>query len=222
MISQAKETTVKVVEVMYWLLETALDEGNTERAQTLFEDLAYLGKYNQKMIKEGLHPPYRERLKAISHELYGNGPFKKQPPVTMKQEIAPRKIPFNIESELGDYLLNNPEILSDALGEHVKITGREVELKNDYRCDIVAESDTILYPIELKIAQSTHAVVSQCSKYCYYFYRKLRYDRFKYVQGIVVSNGYDAWSVNEIRKEGHWILEILPLDNGIRLSQVTN
>ena len=97
-----------------------------------------------------------------------------------------------------------------------------MELKNGYRCDVVAESKTRLYPIELKIAQSTHAVVSQCSKYCYYFYRKLRYDRFKYVQGVVLSNGFDAWSINAIRQEGHWILKIVPTNSGIKLLRVTN
>lgn len=210
MIKQARATTAREVEVIYWIMETALDDGNEEKARILFQDLAYLGKYNQQIIKDGLQPPYRERLKAISHEFYGNGSFQIQQAVAMKHEVSSRKIPFKAELELSNYLFDNSKILSDAIEEHIKITGREVELKNDYRCDIVAESATKLYPIELKIAQSTHAVVSQCSKYCYYFYRQLRYDRFKHIQGIVISNGADEWSINAIRKEGHWLYIMVP------------
>ncbi len=220
MIEQAKGTTIKEVEVMYWLLEAALDEGKSEKAQMMFHYLAYLAKYNPKMIRDGLQPPFQERLKEISYEIYGDGAIKKQPPITMKQEISTRKIPFKTEKELSNYLLDNPHILSDALEESVKITGREAELEHGYRCDVVAESKTMLYPIELKIAQGTHAVVSQCSKYCYYFYRKLRYDRFKYVQGVVLASGYDSWSVNAIRQEGHWIYTIVPSGTGIVLSRI--
>ena len=85
------------------------------------------------------------------------------------------------------------------------------------------ESKNHFYPIELKIAQGNHAVVSQCSKYCYYFYRQLRYDRFKKIQGIVIGNGYDAWSINELRREGHWIFTIVPDgDKNIKLKRVEN
>jgi len=213
MISQAMSTSVKEVETIYWVVETALDQGNISKAKALFPHLIYLGKYNPKVLKEGLQKPHLDRLQEITHELYGLGSIKKTPSITMRKEIISQKIPFKVEKELSDYLLKNEQLLSKAFGETVTITGREVELRNDYRCDIVAESDTVLYPIELKIAQSTHAVVSQCSKYCYYFYHKLRYDRFKHVQGVVISPGFDEWSVNALRKEGHWIFTITPTDS---------
>ena len=116
MIEQAIETTTREVEVIYWLMETALDEGKTDRARSLFEFLAYLAKYNHKMIKDGLHPPYRERLKEIVHELHGDISIKKHPPVTMKQEISSRKIPFKTEKELSDHLVSHCDLLSDSLG----------------------------------------------------------------------------------------------------------
>lgn len=214
-------TTDKEVEVLYWILEDALHDGKRNRALCIFELLLYIAKYKNGLLRGGLNQTYRNRLKEIAHELHGNGPKKQIDAVTMKREIQQREIPFKSESKLQDYLIEKKSVLSEALGEQVKIMGKEIEVGDDYRCDIVAESEQTLFPIELKIAQGNHSVVSQCSKYCYYFYRKLRYSHFKKVQGIVIASGFDSWSVNAIRQEGHWIFTIIPTDDSnIRLERI--
>jgi len=221
MIQQALRTHTEEVEPLYWLLEDALHAGKTDKAKSLLEILLYTGKYKPPVVKDGLRPAHRDRLKQICYELLGNGAVREETAITMKPALASRKIPFKLESELQSYLVQNKDLIGRAVGEDVKIVGVEVKVDEDYRCDIVAESKERCYPIELKIAQGNHAVVSQCSKYCYYFYRKLRYGHFKLVQGVVIMNGADTWSINELRREGHWVYMIIPIsDTAITLERI--
>lgn len=223
MIAQTLETHECEVEVMYWVLEDALHSGNKNRATTALNLLLYIGKYKPELIQSGLKKIQRIRLKEIIHEIHENVVAQKREAITMKMPISSRSIPFRREKDLQKHLSENKNILEEAFDDRLRIVGLEIETDNDtdYRCDIVAESEKKFYPIELKIAQSTHAVVSQCSKYCYYFYRKLRYNHFKEVQGVVITNGTDAWSVNELRRVGHWIYLIIPIsDTDITLERI--
>lgn len=224
LIEQAKNTHECEIEVMYWLIEDAIYKGKLSRAKMILEMLLYVGKYKPELIQSGLQPIQRSRLKEIIHEIYENATTQKREAVTIKPPIQSKIIPFKLEKELQNHLAEHKYILEEALNDKIRIVGLEVEAGDDYRCDIVAESSTKFYPIELKIAQSTHTVVSQCSKYCYYFYRKLRYDHFKEIQGVVISSGYDAWSINELRRSGHWIYTISPDENSksVILSRVHN
>ena len=221
MIQQAKNTHVTELEVLYWILEDALHAGNRHEAKGLLITLLYIAKYRPELIRIGLQETYMKRLKGLTYDLLDNKSTRLQQSITMKPAIQSKKIPFKMELELKQYLVDNPDKLALALGDDIKIVGVEVEAGEDYKCDIVAESDKHFYPIELKIAHGTHTAVSQCSKYCYYFYRKLRYDRFKRVQGGVCANGYDVWSVNELRRAGHWIYSIDPIsDTDIVLERI--
>lgn len=224
LIDQAKKGNVQEMEVLYWMLEDAIYGGNLPKAKGILTLLFYSAKYRPDLIQKGLRKTYRERLKEISHDLFGNGSKKKQESITIKPPIGSKKIPFKLESELKSYLTKHPEKLKKALKEdYIRIVGTEIETDDDYKCDIVVESKDYFYPIELKISQTNHSVVSQCSKYCYYFYRQLRYSRFKKIQGIVIGPGFDAWSINELRREGHWIFLIL-LDekNEVQLRKIEN
>lgn len=213
MIEQTLNTHLKEVEVIYWILEDSIYNGKQNKAKAMLEILLYLGKYKPELIQSGLHAAQRSRLKDLTHQILENTSVQRKEAVTIKFPIREREIPFKCEAELQSHLVDKKEILEEALKDRIEIQGTEVKAGEDYRCDIVAESKEKFYPIELKIAQGTHAVVSQCSKYCYYFYRKLRYDRFKPVQGIVIANGYCSWSINALRQEGHWIYNIIPTGN---------
>ncbi len=210
------------LEPMYWIVEDALYHGKQSRAKAVLKLLLYVGKYRPELIQTGLKPIQRIRLKEITHEIHEKATTQRREAITVKHPIQSRNIPFKLEKDLQKHLSEHKNILEDALEDRLRIVGLEVETDDDYRCDVVAESSKKFYPIEIKIAQSTHAVVSQCSKYCYYFYRKLRYDRFKEVQGVVITNGADAWSVNELRRAGHWIYTINPVDskNKITLARI--
>lgn len=208
------------VEVMYWILEDALYCGKKDRAKGILLVLLYIGKYKPELIQSGLKKIQRTRLKEITYEIHKNASTQRREAITMKTPILSRDLPFKREKALQEHLAKHKDILEGAFGDRLRIVGLEVETDDDYRCDIVAESEKKFYPIELKIAQSTHAVVSQCSKYCYYFYRKLRYNHFKEVQGVVITNGADAWAINELRRLGHWVYTMIPKDDSIVLSRV--
>ncbi|KKL73431.1 hypothetical protein LCGC14_2074970 [marine sediment metagenome] len=221
LIAQTMRTHRCEVEVMYWMVEDAICKANQSKAEGILKLLLYIGKYKPELIRSGLQLIQRTRLKEMIHEIHENVTTQKREAITMRQSIQPRVIPFKLEKELQNYLSEHKHILEEAFGDRLRIVGLEVETDDDYRCDIVAESSQKFYPIELKIAQSTHAVVSQCSKYCYYFYRKLRYSHFKEVQGVVIINGADVWSINELRRAGHWIYIIVPTsDTNITLSRI--
>ena len=220
MIRQAEDMFQSEMEPLYWKVEDALHQGNQEKARNLFSILLYAAKYNSKLVSSGLKPGHRRRLKELSYELFEDFVPKNGKSIEIRRSIDPVKLPFVKEAELQEHLQTHPDILSRALGEAVRVTGIEVDVGYDYRCDIVAEGEKF-YPIELKIGQTNHAVVSQCIKYCYYFYRKLRYNLCKEIQGVVIGNGFDPWSVNELRRENIWIFRIVPLpNNDITLSQV--
>lgn len=210
LIEQALSTTAPEVEPLYWVVEDSLYGGKIGRAMGVLEILLYIARYNPRVVQEGLQKDHRRRLKEICHEMLGSCGLREYQPIIMRKAASPRPIPFSCEAELKQYIIKKPHILSDALRDNIKITGSEIETDCGYKCDLVAESSNNFYPVELKIDQGDHAVVSQCSKYCYYFYRKLRYDRFKHLQGVVIARGFDDWSINELRKQGHWIFSLAP------------
>ncbi len=223
LIRQAKKTHVQELEVIYWMIEDAIYEGKNNFAKSMLIDLLHVAKYRPELIRPGLKRPFRERLKEISYSLIDNKCIHKQESITMKPGLDAQKIPFQLESELKKYLTDHKNVLESAFNDQIRIVGTEIETEDGYKCDIVAESVDYFYPIELKIAQGDHAVVSQCSKYCYYFYRKLRYGKFKKLQGVVIAPGYDVWSINELRRVGHWIYFIkMNGDSDVKLERVEN
>jgi len=219
MIRQAEYMFYTEMEPLYWTVEDAAFKGNQEKARNLFSILLYAAKYNPKLVSLGLKPVHRKRLQELSYELFADFVPKNSKSIEIRRSIDPVRLPFVKEAELQGYLQTHPEILSRALGENVRVTGIEVDVGHSYRCDIVAEGKKF-YPIELKIGQTNHAVVSQCIKYCYYFYRKLRYSLYKEIQGVVIGNGFDPWSINELRREGIWCFTIRTMGDGVELSKI--
>ncbi len=219
-IEQAKKTHVSTIEPLYWVLEDSLSSGNKSRAEWIFVGFLYLAKYRKDLIAKGLQPDYIERLKQIAYEIYEDKAFKKQEPVAIKYGTHSRRLPFADEKELEEYLCDNSSLLADALNDEIEIIGNQVETEFGYKCDIVARSKKMFYPIELKIAQADHRAVSQCNKYCWYFYRQLRYNRYRKIQGVVCAAGFDNWSINELRREGIWIFDMVPNNKDIHLRRI--
>jgi hypothetical protein len=212
---------VSSIEPLYWCLEDALYKGDLQTAKYVHTDFLYIAHYRKPLLKQGLQPAYINRLKQITYELYDDTYTKTRTSITIKEATEPKPLPFEKEADLRDHIAKNSELLSQAIGLKVKIMDTEVETDCGYRCDILAEGEQFYYPVELKITQANHAVVSQITKYCYYFYRKFRYSWYKPIQGIIVANGYDAWSINELRREGIWILEVRPAkENLIELTRI--
>ena len=194
------------------MLEDAIYDNNISRAKGVYDMFLYMTRYS--VVLTELRSVRLARLKQIAFELYGGKTTKHREPILIKQAVVPKKLPFKKEIELQIYLLNNPSVLEDALGDRVLYIDNEVETEFEYRCDLVAKNDVKFYPIELKIYQADHQVVSQIEKYCWFFYRKLRYDRYRDIQGVVIGNGYCDWSINELRRAGIWIFDIHPAPNG--------
>lgn len=221
LIEQAKKTHVIELEPLYWILEDAITDGKIEIAKSVYDSFLYLAEYNKSILPQGLQPAQIYRLKQIAYEIYGNGSYicKKQE-IVMRQSISSTKIPFEKEDDLRNYLASRPNILSNAFKDDVVIKNTEFIIDHNYRCDIIAQSKKKLYIVELKIVKANHQIVSQINKYYHYLYRKLRYGRYQDIQGVIVCNGLDSWSVNEIRKDGHWAFTIVPKNKDIYLERI--
>jgi hypothetical protein len=207
-------------EPLYWALEDSIYKSELPLARMIYRDFLYLAKHRKQVLTNALQSAYITRLQEIAFELYDEKSFKARKPIAIKQASYCKKLPFDKESDLRDYLAVNSDVLSDALEEDVRVVDTEVRTDCDYRCDILASSERVYYPIELKLGQANHAVVSQITKYCYFFYRKFRYGWHKPIQGVVVAAGFDAWSINELRREGIWIFDIFPNRDGVKLIRI--
>ena len=220
-IEDALTMHVSEIEPLYWAMEDAFHKGDQSKAKAIYElFFLYIAKYHNDLLREGLRDRYIKRLKEIAYEIQDGASTKERKSITIKQSSLARPLPFEKESMLRDFLAGDPQILSSALGTPIKILGTEVTTDCEYRCDIVAESEETCFPIELKIVQANHAVISQISKYCYYFYRRYRYSNFKDIQGVVCANGYCQWSINELRRENIWIFSIVPNGDSIKLVRI--
>lgn len=208
-LENTRTTRSSELEPLYWAVEDAIHTGDLVRARSIYKAFVYIARYRKHLLREGLQAAYITRLQQIAYELYSDNSYKKQQPITIKHAILSKAIPFQREEDLRNYIATHPDILN-ILDPHIQIRGMEIPTENGYRCDILAESTSHYYPIELKIGQTNHAVVSQICKYCYYFYRQFRYGWHKPIQGVVIANGFDDWSINELRREGIILLEVLP------------
>ena len=222
-INQSRRVQVREIETLYWIVEDSLYDNKIERARGIFELIACVAKHNKSIMKLGLKKAQIERLKQLSYELYDKQAYALRKNAEIKWPMQPKTLPFKKEHEMESYLVNHPEILQKALSQDdIRIVGRQIKTDFDYACDIVAENSEWFYPIELKIGQSTHGAVSQIEKYCFYFYRTLRYDKYKKIQGILIANGFDAYSINALRKSGIRIFDIVPVDRkNISLREVS-
>lgn len=206
-IEYIKNIHILELEPLYWALEDCYHDGELKRATSVFQMLCCIAKNKKELLINSLNRKKIERIKQLGSELYDSKSYSEQTAIEMKFATLPVEIPFQKESQLRDYLYQNCSILK-IIDKDINRVFREYKLDYNFSCDLIAESNSTCYPIELKIKQSTHSVVSQIEKYCYFMYRRLRYDHYKNVQGIVISNGFDAWSINELRRKNIWIYDV--------------
>lgn len=188
------------LEPLYWLIEDNLEKNNISLCKQIYQTFVDLAKVRKSFLVNNLHSDYLKRLKELAFELYDNVSIKKCSSIEFQSNIEPVELSLKKESELRDYLANNTNLFSELNEPRIRLKDVEVPTKFGFSCDLLLESDNFYYPVEIKIKKATHQVVSQIDKYCYYFYRKYRYNFHKTIQGVVVSNGFCNWSINELRK----------------------
>lgn len=223
MINRISTYKKEEIEPLYWLIEDSIDKGELQLAKSVYKDFACIAKYNKNLLVENLKSVQLNRLKNLSYELFGDSVIIKQKSITIMPNSECRPIPFKKESELRDYLYSRPEMLSSVYGDKIELINKEVKTNFEFRCDLVLESETYCYPTEIKIGQATHGVVSQIHKYCHYFYKRYRYGLHRNIQGVVIANGFDSYSVNELRKNNIWCFNVVPKsENDIELIRLSS
>lgn len=220
--AQMQSVRLAEIEPLYWILEDALYENKQERASNVFSFLCAVAKHRNDLLKQALHPEQCDRLQQIAYEIIDGKGYVEYQPIKIEPARQPIAVPFKKERDLEEHLVQNPQLLEKALSRdgRIRIRGRQVKTDFGYACDIVAESDSTFYPIELKIRQGQHAVVSQIEKYCFYFYRQLRFDKYKSIQGVVIANGFDDFSINELRRKKMRVFTIQPREGDIELVEI--
>jgi RecB family endonuclease NucS len=207
------------LEPLYWLIEDNLEKNNIKLCKQVYQTFIDLAKIRKSFLIKNLHSDYIQRLKELSFELYDHVSIRKNAVINIEYNIQSVELSIQKESELRDYLALHPELFVDLSSEKIKLKDVEVPTKFGFSCDLLLESDNFYYPVEIKIKKATHQVVSQIDKYCYYFYRKYRYNFHKSIQGVVVSNGFCDWSINELRKNNIICYNVSDC-NGIKLKKI--
>jgi hypothetical protein len=68
--------------------------------------------------------------------------------------------------------------------------------------DLVAQDKDTIYPIEVKKSGANHKVVGQIDKYLIHFKLGLINKIYRYVIGVVIANGFDEYTLQELHRFG--------------------
>jgi hypothetical protein len=88
------------------------------------------------------------------------------------------------------------------------------------RVDLVAQDKETIYPIEVKKSGADHSVIGQIDKYIIHFKLGLINRMYRYVVGVVIANGFDEYSLQELHRFGAIAIKYkFKGDNRIELSR---
>ncbi len=68
--------------------------------------------------------------------------------------------------------------------------------------DLVAQDKDTIYPIEVKKSGARHDVIGQIDKYMIHFKLKLINKIYSCVKGVVIANGFDEYTLQELYRFG--------------------
>lgn len=89
------------------------------------------------------------------------------------------------------------------------------------RVDLVAQDKETIYPIEVKKSVADHSVIGLIDKYIIHFKLGLINRMYRYVVGVVIANGFDEYSLQELHRFGAVAIKYkFKGDNNIELTRV--
>lgn len=219
--------TKQEIEVIYYRCFNA-SILNDMKTQTLYFEILrniFTQEDNKEIMKDFLDKDKANVLKRIKQEIKTGKHIEELEPIMSHEEnIEPTEKDIRLERDLVKASCKNLNLLERHLGPDLTISGIEFPtFRTGGKCDLVLrDSAGVLYPVEFKLNQATHAVVGQIKKYTTHFNLQLIYKLYDKVQGVVVANSFSKYAINELLKRNIICLQYSLTDDVLKFTPIIN
>jgi hypothetical protein len=196
-----------ILDVLYFKCLSYSLTGNIEKTKMYFELIEGCmdKEEDKKILLKYLNQYKLNELKRIRREIEIGKPIQEFEPITpIEENIEPTEHDLKLEKQLVKLSYYSLEKLNKFLGE--ELVGKGIERETYHtggKCDMVLQNnERTIFPIEFKLNQATHAVVSQIDKYCMHFKLELIYKLYDNVQGVVIASSFSKYAINALLKRG--------------------
>jgi len=206
---------MRKIENYYFQLKTAIINGDSTKVRMF---LAFLGEHSNQELKESLHPEWFASYQRIKINSAQNILIDIPPIDTIDAyDYQLGKEYTLLQRDLIKKILSTPKALLDILNIN-KLAFIEEEFPTDgeERVDlVVSDTDTVIYPIEIKVGRANHETIGQIRKYVNFFWRRLNYKKYYKVQGVVLAGSYDSITMKELKREANIVLSYHLLEDDL-------
>lgn len=205
-------TPPTVIETLYYFLQNSVLLGEKQKAK------AYLGLLRHEFVIEPKSFVLLDDEKMLNLQKYGdivdsdlfitNIDFKEN---INEYEFKRDEEKVKKENELRKMVLKQD--IKSLIQADDTFRYTEIEAKTKYgRVDILGRDKDTLFVFELKKEHARHDLIGQIHKYVICYKLKLIRKMYKKVQGVVIANSFDNFTLNELKHNGHTCLKY-SLDN---------
>jgi len=150
-----------------------------------------------------LNKDKHNELQRIKRQLDIGKPIEEFEDITLIEEnIEPTINDLRLERDVVKLSYYDLDKFNKFLGYGLECKGIERETYHTGgNCDMVLQNnERTLFPIEFKLNQANHSVVSQIDKYCIHFKLDLVYKLYDRVQGVVIASSFSKYAINALLK----------------------
>jgi hypothetical protein len=192
-----------ILDAIYWRLHTSFLRNRRDEAKKF---LGMLNTYTEREILSELHPIHFERFKTIQRRieqnlfgrLYGEG---YQTPI-FEQNFAPVQKSGPELEFCKELVRQKTKLLYILQASPTALVGREEEMREFGRCDILARDNRIIRAVEVKMGEAPSSVVSQIDKYVLALELNMCLGLYDIVVGTVIAEKFPPYVAAELSRIG--------------------
>jgi hypothetical protein len=213
------------LDVMYYRCLNSSLRGDMKKTELYFSLIENCFKDNSDkvVLKSYLDQDKLHELKRVKREVELGKPILELEAITpIDENIEPTAHDLKLERELVKLSYYSLQDLAPFLGDDLVCKGieRETYLTGG-KCDMVAQDNNgTIYPIEFKLNQANHSVVSQIDKYCLHFKLQLIQKLYKRVKGVVIASSFSKYAINALLKKNIICLQYSCENNIVTYKQI--
>lgn len=200
------------------------DIQNTKLYFSFIQDM-YSNSEEKKILQQYLDKEKLKELKRIKKEVESGNPIEELESINpIDDNIEPSANDLKLEKQIVKLSYYNLQKLEKFLGKNLECKGieRETYLTGG-KCDMVLQNDQgTLFPIEFKLNQANHSVVSQIDKYCLHFKLQLIYKLYNRVQGVVIASSFSKYAINALLKRNIICLQYSCVEDNVKFKLIKN
>lgn len=198
------KTTYQDIETLYYFLDMSVIKGEADESKMYLEILRDEYEENEDNFDVLKEDKRFEHLQKLSKVIENNLVVRSFDFTKTKEEIVEKDDQqIRKEKELVLEICKNQDVLRKALNVSKDFIINSCWQKVMFgEVDIVAQDKEAIYIIETKKNIAKHDVIAQIEKYLFDFKLKMILKLWKSVIGIVIANGYDKYTLKELKKTG--------------------